>query len=203
MMDNHNDTLTQRIIGLTGNIACGKSTVLAMLRELGAVTVDADALAHAALAPDGLAYGEVVALWGDEILSPAGAIDRRRLGEIVFADPGELAKLEKIVHPLVVQEVKTLIASARAPLVIDAIKLIESGISRMCDEVWVVTCSREQQLERLMRRNHLGVEGALLRIDAQAPQAEKVAVADVVIDNSGTIEETRRQVLEAWGRFGS
>ncbi len=188
------------IIGLTGNIACGKSTVLRVLRELGAQTIDADELTHRALAPDGAAYDGVVLAFGPGVLTEAGEIDRGALGRIVFSDPAELARLEALVQPHVRAQINKLLASASSPVVIDAIKLFEGGLAERCDEVWVVLCRPEQQVERLIRRNNYSREEALMRIRAQPPQEAKVRLADVIIDNSGTEEETRRQVTCAWER---
>lgn len=186
------------IIGLTGNIACGKSTVLRMLAELGADTVDADHLVHRALAPGGGAYPEVAARWGDDVLTEQGEIDRTKLGRLVFADPGQLRELEAMVHPHVHREILQRIKSATRPLVVDVLKLVEKGLSRHCDEVWVVTCTPEQQLERLMRRNNLSKEDALLRIRAQPPLEEKLRAANVIIPNDGTEESTKQHVRSAW-----
>jgi dephospho-CoA kinase len=190
------------LLGLTGNIACGKSTVLRQLRALGAHTVDADALIHAILRKDGPAYWPVVSEFGPGILDPTGEIDRRALGRIVFADSERLRTLEQIEHPIVRRVIDDEIADADEPVVVlDAIKLIESGWADKCDAVWVVTCTRDQQLERLMRTRGYSRDEAEGRVDAQAPQEEKVARADVVIDNSGTLEQTRAQVSAAWEGF--
>ena len=188
------------IIGLTGNIGTGKSTVLQMLAELGAEIIDADKLAHEVIAPDGPAYAAVVEAFGQEILGADGQIDRGKLGDIVFRDPEALARLEALVHPAVLARTRELIEQAEAEvIVIEAIKLLESGLARqLCDAVWVVTCRPEQQLARVMAQRGLTETQARLRMEAQPPQEEKIAQADVVIDNSGTIEETRKQVRAAW-----
>jgi dephospho-CoA kinase len=187
-------------IGLTGNIATGKSLVGRMLVERGAEHIDADRLAHQVMARGTPACDEIVAAFGQGIVGPDGAIDRRQLGQIVFADPESLARLERIVHPAVIERTRARIAASRAPaVVIEAIKLIESGMVRqLCDTLWVVTAPREVQLKRLMAFRGLSREEALLRIDAQPAQRIKVAQADVVIDNSGAVEATRRQVERAW-----
>jgi dephospho-CoA kinase len=189
-------------IGLTGNIATGKSLVGQMLAELGAVHIDADRLAHEVMARGTPAWSDVVAAFGREIVGPEGEIDRRRLGRIVFADPGALARLEEIVHPAVIARTRQLIAASEAPaVVVEAIKLIESGMVRqLCDALWVVTAPRQVQLERLMAFRSLGRAEALTRIDAQPPPELKVAQADVIIDNGGDIEATRRQVQRAWAK---
>lgn len=191
------------VIGLTGNIGVGKSTVAAMLAELGAFVIDADQVAHEVMAPGQPAYVQIVAHFGPQIAPNGGPIDRLRLGQIVFSDPQALAQLEAIVHPAVFVRIQELLAEAKAPVVvIEAIKLLEAGLSlRLCQQVWVVTAPREQQIQRLMATRGLSYEQAVLRIEAQPPQEEKIARAHVVIDNSGTVEQTRRQVVEAWVRL--
>lgn len=195
------------LIGLTGNIACGKSAVLKMLRERGADVIDADTIVHKLMQPDGTIYGPVLEVFGEDILDEPDAqgvrlLNRRKLGAIVFADPEQLRRLELISHPRVRVDLLRQLEEATAPvLVLDAIKLIENGLSDACDAVWVVTCPPEIQLERLMKRNNFSHEEALLRIQAQPPQSEKVAVATVVIDNGGTLAETERQVQAAWEKI--
>lgn len=187
------------LIGLTGNIACGKSTVLRELKRLGAAVLDADKVAHRAMRRGTAVHRAVVSAFGKGVLRPDGEIDRRALGEIVFADPQALARLEAIVHPAVLAYTEEWLAKVPEEVaVVDAIKLIESGIADRCDEIWVVTCPEEEQLRRLMEYRGLSREEALLRIRAQPPQEEKVARADVVIDNSGRPEEARAQVRAAW-----
>jgi len=188
------------VIGLTGNIGAGKSTVLAMLAALGARPIDADKVAHEVMEPGQPAYQQIVAAFGPEIAPDNGPIDRPRLGQIVFSDPAALARLEGIVHPAVFQRIRALLAETTAPVaVIEAIKLLEAGLSRqLCDTVWVVIAPREQQIERLMRTRNLSRADALLRIDSQPPQAAKIAQADVVIDNSGSLAETEAQVKRAY-----
>jgi dephospho-CoA kinase len=212
------------LIGLTGNIGCGKSTVLAMLRERGAHVIDADRVTHDLQQPGEDVYMQIVAAFGAGILSaPGGPIDRRKLGAIAFADPAALRRLEQIVHPAVHARIEAWLNSLKdegrrlkdenesASLhpssfilhpfpvaVIDAIKLLEAGWRPLCDAIWVVTCPPEQQLARLIATRSMSAEEARTRIAAQPPQADKVAQADVVIDNGGTIDDTRRQVDAAW-----
>jgi dephospho-CoA kinase len=212
------------IIGLTGNIACGKSTVLDMLRERGAQVLDADRVTHELQAPGQPVYHAIVTEFGPGILSaPAGPIDRRALGAIVFADSAALQRLEQIVHPAVRERIMAWLASvatsdwglgtrsaevanSQSPIpiphppiaVIDAIKLLEGGWKQLCDAIWVVTCPPEQQLARLISTRGMREDEARARIAAQPPQAAKVAQADLVIDNSGSLEATRRQVEVAW-----
>lgn len=188
------------VIGLTGNIGVGKSTVAALLADLGAYVIDADRVAHAVMAPGQPAYRQIVAAFGPDIAPGGGPIDRAKLGQIVFVDAQALARLEQIVHPAVFERIQELLQQAQAPVVvIEAIKLLEAGYSiSLCDVVWVVTAPREQQIQRLMASRGLSRDEAVLRIDAQPAQAQKVAQADVVIDNSGSLDEVRRQVQLAW-----
>jgi dephospho-CoA kinase len=191
------------LIGLTGNIATGKSAVLDMLRRLGARVIDADALVHHLMAKGTPVWQAILDEFGEGILGPEGEIDRGKLGAIVFADAEALKKLEAIVHPAVTARVDELIRQATEPVVVvEAIKLIEAGWHRTYDALWVVTCPREQQLERLMRMRKLSRQEALLRIEAQPPQEDKVALADVVIDNSGSLKETGEQVERSWEKLG-
>jgi dephospho-CoA kinase len=188
------------LIGLTGNIGCGKSAVAGMLAELGAEVIDADRLVHQLMDPSGPSWQAIVQRFGGGILQPDGSIDRRALGEMVFRDPVALADLEAILHPAVRRLVEERIAASDSRVVvIEAIKLIESGWHQRVDSVWVVACPREQQIDRIMRTRGFSRPEGELRVDAQPPAEEKLRYAGVVIDNSGTIESTRRQVEAAWG----
>lgn len=190
--------MTRYLIGLTGNIATGKSTVAAMLAELGATVIDADKLAHQAMRHDTEVFERVVSAFGRDVIGADGEIDRERLGGIVFGDPVALRRLEEIVHPAVGVEVSRRIAEAQTlVVVIEAIKLIEAGIHRICQALWVTTCPTEQQIDRLKGRS-LSFDEARRRITAQPPQAQKKSLADVVIDTSGDLAETWRQVKSAW-----
>jgi dephospho-CoA kinase len=144
------------IVGMTGNIATGKSTVLAYLAGLGAWVIDADRLAHSAMEPGGPAYAGVIAEFGSALVRADGLIDRQRLGQIVFAEPAKLQALEKLVHPAVFalaqQEVRQATAAGAPVIIIEAIKLLESGrLVSLCDEIWVVTAPETAQLARMMR----------------------------------------------------
>lgn len=189
-----------KTIGLTGNIGTGKSTVLGYLARRGAAVIDADALAHQAIAPGGPAYQAVVDLFGTDILSPDGSIDRKALGAIVFSDPSKLAQLEAIVHPAVFELAQRTLNETVAPLVvIEAIKLLESGrLLKLCNEVWVVTADEASQLRRLMQGRGMSEAEARQRMAAQSPQEEKVKRATRVIDNSGSIEHLYEQLDRLW-----
>jgi dephospho-CoA kinase len=193
------------VIGLTGNIASGKSLVGEILAQLGAEHLDADRLAHQVMAPNTTAWHEIVAAFGARIVGPEGKLDRQALGRVVFGDAAALARLEAIVHPRVIALTRQRIADSRAPvIVVEAIKLIESGMVRQfCNAVWVVIAPREVRLSRLIEQRGLSRTAAELRVDAQPPQEEKIAHADVVIDNGGTVEQTVRQIKRAWAEIGS
>lgn len=190
-------------IGLTGNIATGKSTVLAYLQQRGAAVIDADQLTHQAMLPAGPAYRAVVAAFGAQILTEDGAIDRKALGAIVFADPTRLAQLEAIVHPAVFELAQAILHTTSAPVVIiEAIKLLEAGrLLRMCDEVWVVVADEATQLARLIRDRGMTEEDARRRMAAQSSQADKVRQATRVIDNSGTEGSLYKQLDAIWNEL--
>jgi dephospho-CoA kinase len=188
-------------IGLTGNIGCGKTTVGEMLRELGADYVDADQLVHELLGAGSPIVDQVATRFGTDLVKADGSIDRRRLGAMVFADAAALRQLEALLHPAVRVVVRRRMAEATAPaIVVDAIKLIESGLYKEMNSVWVVTCESADQQRRLIQLRGLTVEEIRARVAAQPPQADKLPFADVVIDNSGAPEATRRQVIAAWER---
>lgn len=186
------------VIGLTGNIATGKSLVRRMLEHLGAYTIDADGLAHQAMAPGAPAYKPVVLTFGQWILDADKRIDRSRLGAVVFSHPEALKRLEALTHPIVIRAIDTLIARSKHKIVVvEAIKLLEGPLAERLDAVWVVDADEKTQLERLAKRG-LDHEAALKRIRMQNPQSEKLARADVIIYNEGTPDETWAQVRAAW-----
>jgi dephospho-CoA kinase len=187
------------IIGLTGNIATGKSVVRRMLEHLGAYTIDADALSHRAIAKDAPGYKPVVETFGKWILDSDGQINRAKLGGLVFRESDALSKLENIVHPLVEQAVDILVQRAgQRMVVIEAIKLIESPLRNACDSIWVTYAPEEIQIERLMRKRHFSHDEAVNRIHTQGAQSEKIERASVVIRNTGSYDELWKQVTVAW-----
>jgi dephospho-CoA kinase len=187
------------VIGLTGNIATGKSVVRRMLEHLGAYGIDADALGHRAIAQGAPGYQPVLDTFGRWILSDDGQIDRGKLARVVFADADALARLEGIVHPLVSQAIDVLVRrSNQRVIVIEAIKLIESGLRSRCDSLWVTHAMQEIQLVRLMKKRGMSEAVAHQRIGAQPPQEEKIAAANIVIRNDGSFEDTWKQVVAAW-----
>ena len=187
------------IIGLTGNIATGKSVVRRMLEHLGAYTIDADSLSHRAIAKGAPGYQPIIENFGKWILDKDGEIDRTKLGNLVFRDTAALEKLEDIIHPLVHQAVDVLARRAgQRVIVIEAIKLLESELRQMCDTVWVTYAPEEVQVERLMRKRNLKREEAQQRISAQSAQGEKITAANVVIRNIGSYDDLWKQVSNAW-----
>ena len=187
------------LIGLTGNIATGKSTVGAMLTELGATVIDADHVTHQVLRDDRSVVTQIAARFGADIVNSEGSVNRQRLADIVFNDPAALEQLEAIVHPAVAARVNQRVSAAETPVVvIEAIKLIEAGWHRSCQALWVTTCRPEQQIERLIKGRSLSYQEAKMRVTAQPPQAAKIRLADVVIDTSGEKTETLNRVRAAW-----
>ncbi|NPV55194.1 MAG: dephospho-CoA kinase [Anaerolineae bacterium] len=190
------------VIGLTGNIGTGKSVVRKMLEHLGAYGIDADALARRVLEQGAPGYQPVVQTFGNYILDERGQIDRKRLGRLVFSDAAALQQLEQIVHPYVLQAVDLLVQrSSRQVIVVEAIKLLESNLKSWCDGIWVTYTKPEVQFARLAEKRKMDAADARQRIDAQPPQERKMAAAQVVIDNSGSLIETWKQVTEAWQKM--
>lgn len=190
------------IIGLTGGIACGKSTVSKILRSLGAKVIDADAAAHALSQPQQPLYDAYVARFGAEILTAQGTLDRAAIGRIIFKDPNVRAEIDALAHPLiqaaVEQQMQAVCPNAPA-VVLDVPLLFEAGWEALTDEVWVVSLPEDVQLVRLMERDPAMTEAeARARIAAQMPLSEKRAHADVVIDNSGTKEDTLHMIERIW-----
>ncbi|MHB1119947.1 MAG: dephospho-CoA kinase [Bellilinea sp.] len=187
------------VIGLTGNIATGKSVVRRMLEHLGAYGIDADALAHRTIARGAPGYQAVVDQFGKWIVNSDGEIDRGRLGRVVFSDPQALASLETIIHPLVDQVIDFLVKRAPQPvIVIEAIKLLEANLSKKCDSIWVAYAPKDVQLARLTQKRRMSRAEAIQRIEAQPSQQQKVKAAKVVINNVGSIEDTWKQVVTGW-----
>ncbi|MFZ2464907.1 MAG: dephospho-CoA kinase [Caldibacillus thermoamylovorans] len=187
------------VIGITGSIATGKSTVSKMIKELGYTVVDADIVARVVVEPGEEAYQKIVEHFGEEILLANGEIDRKKLGDLVFQNKEKRLLLNSIVHPAVrnkMNEEKEL-AFRRGEKVVflDIPLLYESNLTYMVDKVLVVYVDQPTQLERLMNRNHLTKEEALARITSQLSIEQKRERADAVIDNRGTIEQTKTQLL--------
>lgn len=193
-------------VGLTGGIACGKTYVTNVLRELGCEVIDADQVARAVVEPGQPAYNDIVEAFGPENLQADGTIDRAKLSAIIFADAAQRAKMNAIVHPRVHEAQSQWIADVAqrnpaAMAVVDAALMIESGGYKRFDKLVVVHCAPEIQLARLMTRNNLPYEEAAKRIAAQMPTSEKLTYADYSIDTSDGFEATRQQVIALYSEL--
>jgi dephospho-CoA kinase len=192
------------VIGLTGGIGAGKSTVAGMLAELGAVVIDADKIGHEIYRPGTDGFHRVVEAFGADMVAADGTIDRRKLGARVFGDPAALARLNGLVHPLIGDEIRRRIQSAlaegettRRPIVIEAAIMMEAGW-RFFDRIWVVVVAREVAIARVTASRGLSRAEVEQRIDAQLSNEERRRIADVVIENDGTPAELRAKVEGAW-----
>jgi len=190
------------VIGLTGGIASGKSTLSGLLRRWGVHVIDADAVSRLVMQPGGPAHAELVEAFGRDILNADQTINRRRLGRLVFSDDRARERVNAITHPRVIAAVLAELAALRergvGVAVVEAPLLIEASMVRLVDEVWVVAVDEPTQLERLMRRDQCSLEDAKKRVGAQLPLAAKLCHAHRIIDNNGTEEETRRQLESIW-----
>jgi dephospho-CoA kinase len=192
------------VVGLTGGIASGKSVVARMLQQLGCAVIEADLVAHELLKSSSPVSQQIIAEFGREILGANDEIDRGKLGEIVFADPHKLSRLNALTHPQVLQQIATQLADlakqgANIAVVVAALH-VETGYYKTFDRLAVAWCTRKQQLERLMNRG-CSREQAERRISSQLPLDEKRALADDVVDCSQTIEHTQQQVREMFARW--
>ncbi|KAA6481748.1 dephospho-CoA kinase [Bacillus swezeyi] len=196
------------VIGLTGGIASGKSTVAHMFQQCGITVVDADVIAKEAVEQGMPAYRDIVSVFGDGILLETGDIDRKKLGEIVFTNEEKRMQLNEIVHPevrktMIIQRDEAIQAGEQF-VILDIPLLYESGLEHLTDKVIVVWVPKELQLKRLMKRNHLNEDEALNRIHAQFSLDEKKKKADAVIDNSGSLKDTEKrlhQLLDTWSNL--
>lgn len=187
------------VIGLTGNVATGKSVVRKMLEHLGAYGIDADGLSHRATAKGAPGYQPTLDAFGKWILNAEGEIDRAKLSRLVFNDSEAMARLEDIVHPLVLQAIDVMVSRAnQRVIVIEAIKLLESELRNTCDTVWVVNVPESVQLARLVEKRHLTSDDAAQRIHFQSSQEQKLSAAQTIIQNVGSFEDTWTQVVAAW-----
>lgn len=194
------------IIGLTGGIASGKSTVASMLRKMGIVIIDADVEARLAVKKGELAYNQIIKVFGHELIMADGEIDRQKLGSIIFHNDQKRLLLNQIVHPEVrkrMSKLKEVAIEKGANLVIlDIPLLFESKLTDMVDKTILVYVDRRIQVERLMERNGLSYQEAEARINVQMPLSEKISLADAIIDNNGSLIETKRQLDEILLRWG-
>ncbi|TYP74148.1 dephospho-CoA kinase [Paenibacillus methanolicus] len=195
------------ILGLTGGIACGKSTVSAMLVRRGAHLVDADKVAREVVLPGEPALNDIISLFGRRVIAEDGSLDRRELGSIVFADADKLKQLERILHPAIRARMRQQVEASEAAdpkglVVADIPLLYETGQADSYPRIMVVYIPRTLQIERLMARNSLPMEEAVRRVDLQLDIEEKRKLADYVIDNSGDLAATERQIDEYWHEAG-
>jgi dephospho-CoA kinase len=193
-----------RVLGITGNIACGKTAVGQMLLEMGVEKyIDADALVHQLYLSGQPIAREIAVTFGDGVIASDGSIDRKALGALVFLDSAALYRLEAIVHPAVGQAILDTLSTVDPAgiVVIDAVKLLEGGSGTFCQSKWLITCPEDQELARLIARNGLSEGEARARLQAQPSVERRLPLVDEVIDNSGSLEETRRQVRAAFRRF--
>jgi len=191
-----------RIIGLTGGIGSGKSTVAQFLAGLGAVIIDADKIGHEVLKPNTEAWQEVVASFGRQILTPNGDIDRKKLGEIVFENPESLLKLNQIMHPRIYEKVRAQLGEYRqggvSVVVLEAPLLLEAGWASLVDKIWVTVASRATVLRRLQERVGLSELESTARITSQLSAEERVGRADVIIDTDCDLDELEAKVEKLW-----
>lgn len=192
-----------RVIGLTGGIASGKSTVASYLREWGAVIIDADILARELVCPGSLAWQKIMAHFGAEIITSHGLLDRNKLGKIIFASPTQRQVLNGILHPQIKERMIELIEVTRQKkdvpvVVVVAPLLIEAGMTAMVEEIWLVVLPEKLQLQRLLKRDQLSPLAAQKRIRAQLPVGEKIKYASRIIDNSGSPAKTKEIVWAMW-----
>lgn len=191
-----------KVIGLTGGIGSGKSTVSQILAEMGAVVLDADTVGHQAYQPGTETWKDVVAAFGQEVVAADGSIDRKKLGAIVFGKPGELERLNRIVHPrmydMMAEQIEEYRRQGVKVVVLDAAILIEANWTSLVDEVWLTLASEATVVQRARERTGLPEEQIRSRIRSQLSNEERKKHAGVVIDNDGSLDELREKVVELW-----
>lgn len=187
-----------KVIGLTGGIASGKSTISNIFKEVGWPVIDADQTARQVVMPGSLGLAQIVSRFGSQVLQPDGTLDRTALGSMVFDDPQSLSDLDQIEHPLIMAAIDKQLAGFKKQglpvVVLDVPLLFETGLDQECDLTVLAVVDHKTQLERLMKRDHCTKAAALKRINAQMPLEEKMRRADVIIDNNGSLAQTRLQV---------
>lgn len=187
------------VIGLTGSFGSGKTTVAGIFKALGAKVIDADGIAHQLFCPDNKIYRKLLSVFGRGIIKRNSLIDRARLGRIVFSDKKLLGKLNRVTHPEIIRIIRNKIkASSQGVIVLDAPLLLETGLAKFVDRVIVVDITHKLQLGRIHKRNKLSDREMEKRIKSQIPLRKKLEAADFIIDNSGTIRETKKQVKQIW-----
>jgi len=192
------------VIGLTGSIGTGKSEAARQLEALGASVISADQVGHEAYTPNTEAWEQVVAAFGDDILREDGEIDRQKLGAVVFSDPGQLEKLNEIMHPrmarMVADKIEVLRGQGVNVVVVEAALLFEAGWDSLVEEVWVTDSPEQVVIERLKQRNGMSEEEARKRISSQMDRAERLERSDYVIENSGDMAALGSAIKELWDR---
>lgn len=193
-----------KVIGLTGGIAAGKTTVTEYLAGLGAVLIDADVISRQLLAPGSPVLAEIRRLFGSRYFDQDGNLQRKALGNLIFSDEKERSKLNNLMHPLIRQEIIKQIENYRRAgektVFLSAALLFETNLDELTDEIWVVALDKEKQVQRLMARDNLSREQALNRLAAQSSLEEKLKKADQIIDNNGAVEKTLEQIELLWRR---
>lgn len=192
------------LLGITGNIACGKTTIGTMLLKLGASDyIDADAIVHSLYEAGTPVTMAIRNLFGNAVIAADGSVDRKILGSLVFGNPSALKQLEAISHPAVHEAITQRLTaySANAIVVIDAVKLLEGGMSRWCKAVWLIHCDPAEELRRLVEDRRMSLAEAHARMAAQPDEAQRIPLVHIVIDNSGLYEATQKQVETAWQYF--
>ena len=190
-----------KIIGLTGGIASGKSIVASVFRELGAIILDADQIARLVVLPHQPAWEDIVEFFGPQVVNEDESLDRAKIGEIVYNNPDSLKELNRITHPRIMQYYKDEMRRIKleqpdAIVILEVPLLYETNMDKLCQQVVVVYVDRETQIKRLMKRDKMSYEDAVRRINAQMPMDEKVRRADFVIDNRGSMEETKEKATK-------
>lgn len=192
------------VIGITGGIASGKSTISKILKEMGAYIIDADEIGREVVQKGEKAYNEIVRYFGDDILLDSGEINRKKLGNIVFSDPEELKVLNDITHPEIVERISEKVDDLKRnevrTIVIDAAILFEMGLNKHCDSIWFIQTDRETQLNRLMERDRFDSKNAQNRIKRQHENENNIAFADVIINNDKSLDEIKEEVKEIWDK---
>ena len=197
-----------KVIGLTGNIACGKTVVARMFEELGAKIIDADYIARLVVEPGEPSWKDILEKFGHEILNPDKTINRKKLGDVVFRDKEKREELNRLTHPRIIDKIKLMLEEYRKEnvkvVIVEAALIVEKGgMKPIISDLIVVTADEEAQIKRLIERDGISREEALTRIKAQMPVSEKLKFATYVIDNSRTLEETRKQVEEVWKKINA
>jgi dephospho-CoA kinase len=201
-MQKRNPCKKKIVLGVTGIFGSGKTTVTRIFKSLGAEIIDADSLAHGCTRRDKPAYKRIINAFGKKILNKNKVIDRRKLSSIVFSNKNLLLRLNNILHPEIIRIIKKRIKLSKSKVVVmDAPLLLEAGLKKIVDKLIVVKITQDKQLQRIKKRDSLGQKDILNRMRFQIPQSQKIVFADFVIDNSGLIKQTKKQVKKIWKKM--